>query len=120
MIWPIAILLLCQLGGEILVRLLHLPLPGPVIGMVLFLAALFLVPRLAGVMQSTVQTLLGNLSLLYVPVGVGIVSQLGRIEGHVLGLAVALVVSTVAAMSAGVLVFRLVARLIGGDDARDH
>ncbi|WP_235907848.1 CidA/LrgA family protein [Siccirubricoccus phaeus] len=35
MIGALAALLSCQLAGEVAVRALHLPVPGPVIGMVL-------------------------------------------------------------------------------------
>ncbi|MCB2043764.1 MAG: CidA/LrgA family protein, partial [Rhodoferax sp.] len=36
----LAWLLLCQTAGELLARLLQLPLPGPVLGMLLLLVAL--------------------------------------------------------------------------------
>ena len=35
-----AILLTCQLAGEVITRLLHLPLPGPVLGMVILFCGL--------------------------------------------------------------------------------
>ena len=41
MIGAIALLLFCQLAGEILHRLTGLPLPGSVIGMVLFTGPIF-------------------------------------------------------------------------------
>lgn len=45
MIGAIALLLVCQLAGEVIHRLTSLPLPGSVIGMVLLLGWLGLVPR---------------------------------------------------------------------------
>src|SRR5690349_13099277 len=70
-------LLLCQLAGELLVRALGLPVPGPVLGMVLLFAVLLLRGKeapasLAGVADG----LLGNLGLLFVPAGVGVILYL--------------------------------------------
>ena len=42
----VAIILLFQLAGEVISRALHLPLPGPVLGMVGMVVALTSVPRL--------------------------------------------------------------------------
>ena len=55
--------------------------------------------------------LLGSLSLLFVPAGVGVVQYLGLLGEHGVALAVALVVSTVATMLATVGVFLLVKAL---------
>ena len=38
----LTILLACQLAGEVIARLLRLPVPGPVIGMVILCGALLL------------------------------------------------------------------------------
>ncbi|MCO6419811.1 CidA/LrgA family protein [Siccirubricoccus sp. KC 17139] len=77
MIGALAALLSCQLTGEVAVRALHLPVPGPVIGMVL----LFLYLQLRGgevpaPLSATAEALLGNLGLLFVPAGVGVVLYL--------------------------------------------
>lgn len=95
MIEALAMLLTLQLIGEVLVKLLDLPLPGPVLGMALLFAGLLLrgaaVPeRLAGAARG----LLDHLSLLFVPAGVGVIVHVGRIAEQWLPLSVALVVST--------------------------
>ena len=41
MIVSFSLILLCQLIGEVFVRALHLPIPGPVIGLMLLLVLLF-------------------------------------------------------------------------------
>ena len=41
MIASLSLILLCQLVGETFVHALHLPMPGPVIGLVLLLLLLF-------------------------------------------------------------------------------
>jgi holin-like protein len=46
-------------------------------------------------LRSTAQGLLSNLSLLFVPAGVGVVTQLGVLGANLLPIAVSLLVSTV-------------------------
>jgi holin-like protein len=89
------ILLLAQLMGETLHRALHLPLPGPVLGMALL--ALFLLLRKQEPDEALVKTsngLLRWLGLLFVPAGAGVVVNLGLLRTSWLPIAVALVVST--------------------------
>jgi holin-like protein len=113
MIWALVLLLGCQLAGESVARLLAIPLPGPVLGMALMLLLLALRPRVYEVVAPTGQTILANLSLLFVPAGVGVVAHLDTLGRYGIGLLAALVVSTVLALAAGVLTFRLVARALG-------
>jgi len=116
------ILLLCQLLGEALARGLGLPAPGPVIGLALLTLGLALRNRRWPLSDEDVASsdvgkaatgLLGALSLLFVPAGVGVVQYLGLFREQGLALAVALVVSTVATLLATVGAFLLVKRLIG-------
>ncbi len=77
MIGAITALLLCQLAGELLARGLHLPVPGPVIGMVLLFVGLLFRHGHEGeappALSAVGDTLLANLGLLFVPAGVGVV-----------------------------------------------
>ncbi|MBV0910833.1 CidA/LrgA family protein [Anianabacter salinae] len=116
MIAHIAILLAFQLVGEVIRTALGLTIPGPVIGMALFFAALLLVPRLADSIRATAQGLLAHLSLLFVPAGVGIVGHLDRLGSDGLALFAAILGSTTLAIVVGVLTFVGVARLTGGRD----
>ncbi|MFC2970058.1 CidA/LrgA family protein [Acidimangrovimonas pyrenivorans] len=116
MIPALTVILLCQLAGEVAARALGLPLPGPVIGMALLLAALVLSPRLVARVRPVAQGILGNLSLLFVPAGVGVVGHLGVLTREGPALLVALVLSTVLAIAVGALVFAAVARLVGEGD----
>src|SRR5579859_1548707 len=79
MIESLALILLCQLIGEVLVRLLHLPVPGPVIGMGLLFAGLVLRGGPPEKLEQTAGGLLSHLSLLFVPAGVGIMLHLDLI-----------------------------------------
>lgn len=87
------LLLLCQSAGEALARLAHWPLPGPVLGLVL-LVGLLQWPAVRVPVEAAAQPLLGHLSLLFVPVGVGVMTHLALIGQHGLRMAAALVLST--------------------------
>lgn len=93
----LAVLLLCQSAGEALSRLLrlglNLPLPGPVLGM-LALAALLCWPRLRTPVGTAADALLAHLSLLFVPVGVGVMVHGAVIAQHGARMLLALVLST--------------------------
>jgi len=89
----LACLLLLQAAGELLGRAAALPVPGPVIGLLLLLVALRL-PALRAPVAAAAQALLAHLSLLFVPVGVGVVAHLSLVGEHGLRLLVVIVLST--------------------------
>ncbi len=95
MLGPITILLVCQLAGELAVLMLKLPVPGPVLGMLLLFVGLLVRSGVPRPMTDTAGGLLRNLSLLFVPAGVGVVAHLGRLSDEALPIAAALVGSTV-------------------------
>jgi len=120
MLQAFALLLLSQLSGEGITRGLGLPVPGPVIGLVLMAIGLLIAQRVDFVRTETIEEtalgrtatgLLGHLSLLFVPAGVGIVQHGGTLLRNGVAIAVALVVSTVLALAVTAVVFRAVARL---------
>ncbi len=117
MIPDLTMLLLFQLSGEVLARALGLPLPGPVIGMGLLLGLLLARPAMADRLRDTASGLLGHLSLLFVPAGVGIVGHLGLLEQAGGAILLALAGSTIVAIATGAAVFVAVARLAGTPDA---
>ena len=99
----LALLLLLQAAGESLTHAFDLPLPGPVIGLVLLLAAL----RLELVRQWVVDAaegLLAHLSLLFVPVGVGVITHLDVLSAYGLRLLAVVVLSTWIGMAVTALV----------------
>ncbi len=61
----------CQLAGELIVAATGLPVPGPVCGMALLFAGLVIKGGLPAELARVGDALLGNLSLLFVPAGVG-------------------------------------------------
>ncbi len=112
----LAIILGFQLAGEVISRSLDLPLPGPVAGLIGLVGACILRPRLADAIRPTATGLLSHLSLFFVPAGVGIVAHLDLLRTHGIGLAVAVMASTVLAIAAGALAFTAVARLTGTEE----
>jgi holin-like protein len=100
-----ALLLLCQSAGEALSRLLPLPLPGPVIGLLLLWALLNL-PALRAPAAAAAEPLLAHLSLLFVPVGVGVIAHLGLVEQFGLRMLSAIVLSTWVGLLVAALVLR--------------
>ena len=105
----LAWLLLLQAAGEALVHALGLPFPGPVVGMVLLLPAL----RVAWIREpvsAAADFLLSHLSLLFVPVGVGVITHLDLLSRYGVRLLVAIVLSTWIGMATTALVLRALLR----------
>jgi holin-like protein len=104
----LAVLLLCQSLGEalaVLLRGVHLHLPGPVLGMLL-LAVLLGWRALQAPVGQAADALLGHLSLLFVPVGVGVMTHMAVISQYGLRMLAALVVSTWVGLAVTALVLR--------------
>ena len=116
MLAALTALLLCQLIGEAVVRLIELPVPGPVLGLVLMLALLALRRDVPGNIQTTAGGLLKHFSLLFVPAGVGVLQHLGRIEAEWLAIAAALLASSIATIVVTAVVMRGMIRLMKLDD----
>lgn len=109
----ILLLLVCQLAGEAIARAGGLTVPGPVIGLALLAALLLWRPRLQQVAAPVAQTLLSNLSLLFIPAAVGVVQVLPLLAREGVAIAAAILASTVASLIVTALVFRAVVRLQG-------
>lgn len=101
----LAWLLACQSAGELLARLLHIGLPGPVLGMLLLLLALRWEVVRAPV-GACADVLLSHLSLLFVPVGVGVMTHMGLVSQYGLRLLAVVVISTWIGLAATALVLR--------------
>jgi holin-like protein len=121
MLRPLALLFTCQLVGEVVVRGLHAPIPGPVLGLVLLALGLAIARRFGGPSSESVEAtqlgrtaagLLGVLGVLFVPAGVGLVQHLPLLREHGLALMAALVGSTLITLVVTVHVFVLVSRLV--------
>jgi holin-like protein len=94
MVRALVILLVCQLAGTVIQQGTGLPVPGPVMGLVMLLAVLIRAGGPAANLRDTAQGLLKYLGLLFVPAGVGVVTELQALRESALALAVAIPVST--------------------------
>lgn len=99
MLQAITAIFACQLAGEAIIVASGLPLPGPVIGMALLFAFLMARGHVPTDLGRVGDRLLGNLSLLFVPAGAGIMMHVQRLEGEALPIGVTLVVSTLATIA---------------------
>ncbi len=98
-----------QLVGEALARLLRLPFPGPVVGMLLLVASLhFRVLREP--VHAAATYLLSHLSLLFVPVGVGVITHLDLLRDYGVRLMLVIALSTWAGMAVTTLLVRALVR----------
>jgi holin-like protein len=104
----ITVLLVCQLAGELVTRGLDLPVPGPVVGMVILLAALSVARQRPAGVEAAADRLLANLSLLFIPAGVGITKYLGLIADEWVPILVALVASTLVTLAVTAAIARRV------------
>ena len=89
----LAWLLTMQSLGELASRGLGLPFPGPVIGMLLLLLALRW-PVVRKPVAACAGFLLSHLSLLFVPVGVGVMTHLGLLGQYGVRMLLVIVLST--------------------------
>jgi putative effector of murein hydrolase LrgA (UPF0299 family) len=93
MIGALTLLIMCQLAGEVAARAAGLPLPGPVLGLLLLLAILLIRGGPSVQLRTTAGGLLRHLGLLFVPAGVGVVTQLDVLRQNALAVAAALLIS---------------------------
>lgn len=105
----LALLLLLQAAGETLARALGLPIPGPVIGLLGLLLALTWAPLRVPV-SAAARLLLAHLSLLFVPVGVGVITHLTVLGRYGWQLSVVIILSTWIGLAVTALVLRVLLR----------
>jgi holin-like protein len=121
MIASLCLILMCQLAGEIVVRALGLPVPGPVLGMIFLLGLLLLRDRASacalgplqgGGVEGAARGLLAHLSLMFIPAGVGVVQRLDLLAERGVAIAAVLAISVVVTMLATVGTFLAINRLM--------
>ena len=91
----LTLILICQLVGEFAVTGSNLPVPGPVAGMMFLFLFLLIRGHVPDELASVANTLLNNLSLLFVPAGVGVMAHFKLFGADAIPLSVALLLSTV-------------------------
>jgi holin-like protein len=108
-------LLVFQCLGEALVRVADMPVPGPVAGMLLLFVGLRIRTATPKNLETAATGLLQHMSLLFVPAGVGVMLHFGRVADEWAAIAVAIVVSTVLAISVTAVTMR--ALIVRGGEA---
>jgi holin-like protein len=101
----LAWLLALQSAGELLARGLRLPFPGPVVGMLLLLLALNW-PLVKNDVAVCADFLLAHLSLLFVPVGVGVMTHMNLLAQFGLQMFIVVVVSTLLGLATTALMLK--------------
>lgn len=118
MIGALTLLLVFQLIGEVLARVLTLPIPGPVVGMGLLFIALVLRKGPSEDLRDTAGGLLQHLSLLFVPAGTGVMLHFQRLADEWMPLTVALVASTLLSIAISAVLLRTLTRHLKQSEPR--
>jgi holin-like protein len=103
-------LLVCQGLGELIHQVTALSLSGSIIGMIILLGLMVMGTGPSKELQAAANSLLGYLSLLFVPAAVGVVAYLPVLQRQWLPIAVALLGSTILGMASAALVMQIVNR----------
>lgn len=103
------LLLVFQVLGEGLAKWFRLELPGPVIGLMLLWPSLYH-PWIRVHVQAVAGFLLSNLSLLFIPVGVGVILHLDVLTTVWWQIALSLLISTVFGLVVTLYLLRVLIR----------
>ena len=106
----LTLILVCQLIGELTVRATDIPFPGPVAGMILLFMFLLIKGSIPAELDKVSSALLNNLSLMFVPAGVGIMVHFELLSTDIWPLSIALVCSTLLTITVTALVMTLLSK----------
>jgi holin-like protein len=106
----LTVLICAQFIGEAIARGVNLPIPGPVIGLLLLLGWLSWRGGPDEELRVTANGLLRHLGLLFVPAGVGVVTELGVLREDWLAITLAILVSTALGLAVTGLVMQRLSR----------
>lgn len=113
MVHGFALLLVCQLIGEVAVQALALPVPGPLVGMLLLFVGLLMRGGLPDEVRDAANALLRHLMLLFIPAVTGVMMYFDRIAREWLPFMAACIVGTAVTMIATALTLRWMLRVTG-------
>ncbi len=103
MLRAIFIIFFFQLLGEALKKFFEMRIPGPVLGLILLLVVLIFLKRfktaaITNLKEDVINTsnyILNYLSLLFVPIGVGVVMHLSYLENNLFKVLIIVFISTI-------------------------
>lgn len=114
----IVVLVVFQLVGEYLVRVLGLPVPGALIGLVGLTLVLLVLGRVPAALGKVSGGLLRNMMLMLAPAVVGLIDNFGRVREEWLPFLVAGVLGAVITLAVTAVVLQhLLRKQAGGSDA---
>ena len=119
MLSAIFTILIFQLAGEVIQKGFELPLPGPVLGLILLLFSLVFTKKsinpnlveLRARLITTSEKLLSYLSLLFVPIGVGVIMHLQLLEGQLLKIVFVIGLGTIMTMVFTAFIFSVFSKI---------
>ncbi|HEY4345658.1 MAG TPA: CidA/LrgA family protein [Parvibaculum sp.] len=114
------VLVACNEAGGFIAAMLHLPVPGTVIGLLILLAALLVLRRVPEGLREMAVLLLGHLNLFYVPAGVGVLAYVALIRQDLWPIVIVMFASTFLATLTAALAFHWTARLTGNEGTPDE
>lgn len=89
------VILITYFLGELLQVLFNLPIPGAVIGLILLFIALNMGIIKVEMIEDVCEFLLSNMSFLFIPAGVGLMTSFGMLKGKWLPFMVIIIISTI-------------------------
>lgn len=110
MVQGFTILFLLLLVGELISRALGLPVPGSILGLLLLLLSLHIGAVKLEWIKPAAELLLRNLSLFFVPPGVGLILYFEPLRKYALPLVAAIVLSMLAVMAVVAFVYQRLER----------
>ena len=118
MLETLFIIFMFQLVGEAAQKVSGLPVPGPVIGLILMLSFLLFTKNKSGHLETlrsqlilTSETLIKYLSLLFVPIGVGVVMHLQLLESQLIKVLAILLIGTISTIVFTAFIFLRLSRV---------
>ena len=110
MIYAFAALLVFQFLGDVLSHGLHLPLPGPLVGMLLLFFALLLRGKVPAPLANTSGQLLQHMMLMFVPAVAGVMLHFDRVAREWQPFLMACVVGTLVTLTVTALTLQWLLR----------
>ncbi len=101
------IILSINLAGDLISRYLHLPLPGPITGMLLLLVLLLTGVLKERQIRDTADFMLQNMGFFFIPAGVSVMISYQALKGFYLESFLVVLISTILVMSATALTTQL-------------
>ena len=85
--------------GEVLNKVLKIPIPGNILGMILLLVFLIIRKKSFHSLDTTVSFFLKYLPLLFIPAAMGIITQVDTISKEFLAISISLFIGTVLSLA---------------------